>query len=124
MLQFCRRAYPVSNRSDLLPENLLSDFRTLSILLKVIIVIEGKISGLRHSPQCPTLPASLVEHTCCLYAFAPIPSTERNSGIPSLIGSIAAPSPQTKSAYWGCLHQPCPTSDYLYFATCAPQRTF
>jgi len=76
-------------------------------------------SRLRHSPRFPTLPANLGEHTCCLCAFSPIPSTESNSDIPSLIASISAPSPQTKSAYWGCLRKTCPNLDFPCFATCA-----
>ncbi len=38
-------------------------------------------------PRFPTLAINLGEHTCCLYAFAPIPSTEwtpRNSFSDSL----------------------------------------
>jgi hypothetical protein len=57
------------------------------------------------------LPANLEEHTSCLYAFAPIPSTESNSDIPFPIASIAAPSPRTKSAYWECLQRVCPNSN-------------
>jgi|ERR1700733_6062469 len=67
-----------------------------------VVWIKRKISGLKSSPRFPTLPANLEEHICCLYAFSPIPSTESSSDIPLLIASIAAPSPQTKSAYWGC----------------------
>ena len=80
------------------------------------------MSGIRHSPRFPTLPANLGEHTCCLYAFSPIPSTESNSDIPFLIASISAPSPQTKSAYWGCLRKTCPNLDFPCFATCAPRK--
>ena len=78
--------------------------------------------SLSASPRFPKLPANLGAHTCCLYAFAPIPSTEWNSDIPFLIASIAAPSHRTKSAYWGCLHRACPNSDYSCLATCAPQK--
>ena len=35
--------------------------------------VRRKISGLRPSPRSPTLAANLGEHTCCLYAFSPIP---------------------------------------------------
>jgi hypothetical protein len=88
----------------------------------IIIAVEGRISGLRHSPQCPTLPVNLGEHTCYLYTFAPIPSTESNSGILFPIASIAAPSHQMRSVCWGCLHRLCPNSDFPWIAICAPQR--
>ena len=78
--------------------------------------------SLNASRRFPTLPANLGARTCCLYAFAPILSTESNSDIPFLIASIAAPSHQTKSAYWGYLHTACPNSDYPCLATCAPQK--
>jgi hypothetical protein len=81
-----------------------------------------KYLRLRASPRSPMLPANLGERTCCLYAFSPIPSTESNSGIPSQIASIPAPSPQTKSAYRGCLRKACPNLDYLCFAIFAPRK--
>src|ERR1035438_3022682 len=65
----------------------------------------------------PTLPANLEEHTCCLYAFVPIPSEESNSDIAFPINSIAAPSAQTNSVYWECLQKVCPNFDYPCFAT-------
>lgn len=78
-------------------------------------------SRLRISRRFPMPPANLGGHTCCPYVFAPIPSTEWNSCTLSRLTSIAAPSRQTKSAYWGCRREACPNLDYPCFATCAPQ---
>jgi hypothetical protein len=81
-----------------------------------------KYLRLRASPRSPTLPANLGERTCYPYAFSPILSTESNSDIPSLKASIPVPSPQTKSACWGCLRKACPNLDYLCFAIFAPRK--
>jgi hypothetical protein len=52
----------------------------------------------RPLPRCPMLPANFGGHTCCPYAFAPIPAAESNSDIPFRIASIPAPSPQMNLA--------------------------
>jgi len=52
-------------------------------------------------PRFPTLAINLGEHTCCLYASAPIPLTEWNPDIPFRIASVAPPSRQKTLAYWG-----------------------